>query len=118
MLTGKVPWIEINPKFEKAFKEITEKAIAPLPKDISADCKSFLERCLTINVAKRWGVNELLKHPFIPSMGTTMQAPPSEVEVDKVKVSLERTDTANRINSRHSNKKDSPPPASSPHPHE
>lgn len=57
MLTGKVPWIDINSKFDKAFKEITGKAVAPLPKDISADCRSFLERCLTINVGKRWGVS-------------------------------------------------------------
>lgn len=118
MLSGKVPWIDINPKFEKAFKEITGKAIAPLPKDISPDCRSFLERCLTINVTKRWGVSELLKHPFIPSMGITMQTASSKMEVDKVKASLERTDTANRISSRNSNKKDSPPPAPSPYLHE
>lgn len=51
-------------------------------------------------------------------MGMSMQAPPSEEEVDKVKASLERTDTANRINSRNSNKKGSPAPAPSPYPHE
>jgi hypothetical protein len=59
---------------------------------------------------KRWGISELLKHPFIPSgIGVGMQSQ-SEVEVDRVKASLERTDTANRIDSRNSNKKDSPPP--------
>jgi mitogen-activated protein kinase kinase kinase len=41
MLTGKVPWSDLNQKFELAFAEITKRSCAPLPNS-TQECKDFL----------------------------------------------------------------------------
>ena len=65
MLTGKPPWFTVTKDQYKTFDLVMSGRVPPFPKNIHAECQSFLELCLKKNPAERASASELLKHPFI-----------------------------------------------------
>ena len=66
MLTSKPPWSELG-KDAKKIMEIIKNAPSPpsYPKDISNECKNFLDYCFEKDSSKRAKAAELLFHPFV-----------------------------------------------------
>lgn len=64
MLTGVPPWSTLTKSIREVFEFITSGKIPPYPKNISANCKDFLDKTLRVNPHERPSIDELLQHPF------------------------------------------------------
>ncbi|RKP32625.1 Pkinase-domain-containing protein [Metschnikowia bicuspidata] len=68
MFAGQRPWS--NEAVISAIYKIGKTKLAPpIPADIGADARDFLDRCFTINSAQRPTASELLAHKFMGSDG-------------------------------------------------
>jgi protein-serine/threonine kinase len=65
MIEGEPPYLEEEPL--KALYLIATNGTPKLkkPEKISSSCRSFLDRCLEVDVSKRATTEELLRHPFM-----------------------------------------------------
>lgn len=66
MLTSKPPWSEYG-KDPRVIMDTIKNSLCPptYPKDISNDCKNFLDYCFEKDSSKRPTSAELLYHPFV-----------------------------------------------------
>jgi serine/threonine protein kinase len=66
MLTGSPPWSNISRKVSDVLKILATTTTRPeLPRNISKECRNFIQQCLQINPARRPTAADLLNHPFI-----------------------------------------------------
>ena len=66
MLTGSPPWSNISRKVSDVLKILATTTTRPeLPRNISKECRNFIQQCLQINPARRPTAEDLLNHPFI-----------------------------------------------------
>ncbi|XP_071694330.1 mitogen-activated protein kinase kinase kinase 18 [Rutidosis leptorrhynchoides] len=68
MATGKNPWPEVNDPVAALYKIGYSGEIPEFPWWVSPECKDFLEKCLNLEVEKRWTVKQLLEHPFVDNL--------------------------------------------------
>ncbi|KAL8144919.1 hypothetical protein AgCh_003218 [Apium graveolens] len=70
LLTGSGLWdryVHGNTQLLKTMIEGFDENMLVLPPYLSHTAKSFLKKCLRYDPARRWGVDALLQHPFVPS---------------------------------------------------
>mmetsp|Transcript_43600 Transcript_43600/g.102495 ORF Transcript_43600/g.102495 Transcript_43600/m.102495 type:complete len:320 (+) Transcript_43600:101-1060(+) len=65
-LTGNLPWHEEDNAFCAMFK-VGNNQHPPIPNELSASCRHFLEDCFEVDPAQRPSAAELLDHPFFHS---------------------------------------------------
>lgn len=66
MATGNPPYSEYKNAITVMVKIGKSKEPPPTPDDIkSSEARDFVSRCLRINPAERWSVEELIQHPFL-----------------------------------------------------
>lgn len=66
MLTGSPPWSSLAKGVKEVLEIIANASVPPeYPKNISQNCKHFLDSCLQLNYERRPTAMELLDHPFI-----------------------------------------------------
>jgi mitogen-activated protein kinase kinase kinase ANP1 len=65
MLTGKAPWSSVSRSVKEILQLIISGRTPPIPKNISAECTTFIEACLQENYLNRPSASDLLKHRFI-----------------------------------------------------
>ncbi|CAI7868501.1 unnamed protein product [Closterium sp. NIES-54] len=77
MATGKPPWSEFLSQVSALFHIAQSKGPPLIPDHLSADAKDFLLRCFHRDPNKRPSAAELLKHPFLTDMPSTMDDTPT-----------------------------------------
>lgn len=75
MITAEAPWKELRQEkltVTQTLRRIVEgDAVPPMPEKMTGDCRSFLERVLVRDYAKRPYADQLLRHRFVVAQDGT-----------------------------------------------
>ncbi|KAK8706021.1 hypothetical protein V6N13_049603 [Hibiscus sabdariffa] len=80
MSTGNSPWPELNDPVSALYKIGISGDVPEIPRWLSEEGKDFLGKCLKRDLKERWTAKELLQHPFLEVMESTMDSPNSVLD--------------------------------------